>query len=231
MWFYRRSFRHSRKIFTVSAFSKSRIEHYSRNSVPVIVTFSAIQPFLLKHQNTLKKEYIVFIGNIKKHKGLDILLDAFLEARRDGLDYKLVIIGNKDNFRSWDESFDKKIKTVDPATVEFTGFISDNALAVLLSEAALLIQPSLYEGFCLPPLEAMTVGTRALISDISALKEIYGDFPVTFFRAGDSTDLKKKLMSLLCNKKPEPFILPVELAEKYTFKKTSAIILRELEKS
>jgi glycosyltransferase involved in cell wall biosynthesis len=231
MWFYQRAFSRSKKIFTVSQFSKSRIAFHLGKKIPVIVTHSAIQSYLLRKVlsvSTEKKETILFVGNIKKHKGLSILLDAFFEASREKLPHKLIIIGEKNNFRSQDTESLEKIGSLDSASVEFTGFISKDKFKVLLSEAALLVQPSLYEGFGLPPLEAMTLGTRALISDIPVFKEIYAEFPVTFFRAGDSDDLKEKLLTLLHNKKPETITLSRDLAEKYTFKKTASIIMGEL---
>ncbi|GHV77107.1 glycosyl transferase [Spirochaetia bacterium] len=229
MWFYHRAFRRSKKIFTVSDFSKSRIEYYSRNRAPVIVTHSAIQPYLL-HQSDApgKRNTILFIGNIKKHKGLWCLLDAFFQARKEGLKHKLILVGSKDNFRSRDTEALGQLERADSSLVEFTGFISDEKLKTLLAESALLVQPSLYEGFCLPPLEAMVCGTMALVSDIPVLREIYDGYPVSFFRAGDSGDLKDKLLSLLYNKEPERIILPGPLRGKYTFEKTAAVILREL---
>lgn len=229
MWFYRRAFRRSKKTFTVSEFSKSRIEYYSRNRRPVIVTHSAIQPYLLDRSDTpAKTDTILFIGNIKKHKGLWCLLEAFFRAREAGLKSKLIIVGSKDNFRSQDTAILQQLESADSSIVEFTGFISDEKLKKLLGEAALLVQPSLYEGFCLPPLEAMVCGTRALISDIPVLREIYDGFPVTFFQAGNSGDLKDKLLSLLYDKEPERIVLPRPLREKYTFEKTASVILREL---
>jgi len=96
-----------------------------------------------------------------------------------------------------------------------------------LSKAALLVQPSLYEGFCLPPLEAMVLGTQALISDIPVLKEIYADFPVTFFRSGDPSDLKEKMMELLVNESSSLF-LSDDLLLKYTFGKTASVIIKGL---
>ncbi|HCC36260.1 MAG TPA: glycosyltransferase family 1 protein, partial [Treponema sp.] len=88
---------------------------------------------------------------------------------------------------------------------------------------------SLYEGFGLPPLEAMTLGTHALVSDIPVFKEIYRDYPVVFFRAGDILDLKDKLLELLSEQKPERITLSNELLSRYTFEKTASIILHELE--
>jgi glycosyltransferase involved in cell wall biosynthesis len=232
MWFYRRAFRRSKKIFTVSEFSKSRIEFYSRGKVPVIVTHSAIQPFLLEpppSAGTGKKKTILFIGNIKKHKGLHILLDAFMAAFKEGLRYKLIIVGERDSFRSRDTGFLKKLDAIGTEAVAFTGLISDEALKGLLAQAALLVQPSLYEGFGLPPLEALILGTRALVSDIPVFKEIYAGFPVTFFRAGDSKDLKEKMTALLDNEKPAAPVLPEHLMRKYTFEKTASRILQELQ--
>jgi glycosyltransferase involved in cell wall biosynthesis len=231
MWFFRRAFHRSKKIFTVSEFSRSRIQYYGA-TLPVVVTHSAIQPYLLTPEPPVNKaNTILFIGNIKRHKGLWCLLDAFFQARNEGLLHKLVIVGEKNNFRSADTESLKKLDTVDSSLVEFTGFISNEQLKKLLAETALLVQPSLYEGFGLPPLEAMVSGTRALVSDIPVFREIYADFPVTFFHAGDSVDLKEKLVELLRDKKPERVALPEILRDKYTFEKTASIILQKLVKS
>jgi glycosyltransferase involved in cell wall biosynthesis len=232
MYFYRRAYRVSKKIFTVSEFSKSRIQYHLGYDKPLVVTYNAAQSYLSEPFSYLppKKDIILFIGNIKKHKGLSCLLEAFLEARKEGLTSKLVIAGGAENFRSRDSGIMERANDLDGEGVEFTGFIPNERLKILLAEAALLVQPSLYEGFGYPPLEAMAVGTPALISDIPVFREIYGAFPVTFFKAGDSGDLKEKLLSLLLNKKPQRLSLSPDLAEKYSFKKTAGIILEELEK-
>jgi glycosyltransferase involved in cell wall biosynthesis len=230
MWFLRRAYRKSKKIFTVSHFSKSRIEHHLGKEKPVIVTYESIQPIFFEDQanNTKKQktETIVFIGNIKKHKGLHYLLDAFQLARNEGLPHKLIIIGSKDKFRTADDSIMTKVDSISPGTVIFTGYVSDDELIEYLSSAALLVQPSLYEGFGLPPLEAMVLGTPALISDIPVFKEIYADYPVTFFRARDSDDLKEKLIAILLKMPDKTIFLSDYLKEKYSFKKTASVVLQ-----
>jgi glycosyltransferase involved in cell wall biosynthesis len=232
MWFYRRAYKKSKKIFTVSEFSKSRIERHLGTAKPVIVTHSAIQSMFLayraREQKQKKTETIIFIGNIKKHKGLDYLLDAFLLAKKEGLPHTLIITGSKENFRTTDNAILQKINSPGLESITFTGFISDEQLMEYLSAASLLVQPSLYEGFGLPPLEAMVVGTHALISDIPVFREIYAEYPVTFFHAGDAKDLKEKMMGLLFDKKPSSPVLSDELLLKYTFEKTASIILKEL---
>jgi len=233
MFFFRRSYQKSQKIFTVSQFSKSRIAYHLGTAKPIVITHSAIRQMFLEYRararDVQKKETIVFIGNIKKHKGLDYLLDAFHQARKEGLPHKLIIIGSKENFRTSDNALLQKIETIGADAVSFTGFVCDEELMEYLSTAALLVQPSLYEGFCLPPLEAMVLGTHALISDIPVLKEVYADYPVTFFHAGNSNDLKEKMLELLLNKTAPSPVLPEQLLTKYTFNKTSSIIMKELE--
>jgi glycosyltransferase involved in cell wall biosynthesis len=233
MWLFRRAYKKARKIFTVSEFSKSRIHyHLGTPNKPIIVTHSAIQPMFLEYRanvkNIQKTRTIVFVGNIKKHKGLDILLDAFHLARNEGLPHKLVVIGSKENFRTTDNAVLRKIDALGGEAVTFTGFISDALVMEYLSKAALLVQPSLYEGFCLPPLEAMVLGTPALISDIPVLREIYDGFPVTFFSAGNSGDLKEKMLEILLKQNASAFSLPEHLVEKYTFEKTALSILNNL---
>jgi glycosyltransferase involved in cell wall biosynthesis len=243
MWLYRRAHKKSLGIFTVSDFSKSRIEYHLGKARQITVTHSAIQPIFLEYRNInrniQKTETIVFIGNIKKHKGLDCLLEAFLLAKNEGLPHKLVIIGSKDNFRSFDDAILRKIESIGNGEITFSGFIPDEELLKCLSEAALLVQPSLYEGFGLPPLEALVLGTQALISDIPVFREIYDGFPVVFFHAGDAEDLKNKMMEILKNKKTSPkkrsskklssHLLSDELVNKYTFEKTACRILEELQ--
>ena len=230
MWFYRRAFKRSKKVFTVSRYSKSRIEYYLGNKVPLVVICNGIQSWMLQIKKKEKKNNtIVFIGNIKKHKGLELLLDAFLLAKAEGLSHQLIIIGKKDNFRTRDNSFLKKIDSFEGEFVNFTGHISDEKLAEYLSAAALLVQPSLFEGFGIPPLEAMTLGTQALISDIPVLREVYEGFPVVFFRSGDKLDLKNKMMDILFNKEPSSVHLSDELLSKYTFQKATEAILGVLQ--
>jgi glycosyltransferase involved in cell wall biosynthesis len=233
MWFYKRAVRRSRVVFTVSQFSASRILHYFKNA-NVVVTYNAPQSYMrdydAAHRHVQKTKTIIFIGNIKKHKGLPVLLDAFFAARKAGLDYKLLIVGSKDNFRTQEGKLELHDDSAElhSGGLQFTGYISNVELARLLAEAALLVQPSLYEGFCYPPLEAMMLGTRALISDLPVLREVYTGFPVTFFKAGDAADLSDKLLLLLQNKEPSPVKLDDSLKARYDFRKVTEIILREI---
>jgi len=229
-YFYKRAARLSKTIFTVSEFSKSRIKHFLGGSLNVINASNAVNaPINLNSKNKIeKKKKILFIGNIKEHKGLGILLDAFLQCKNEWLDYELIIVGSRDNFRSGDKKTSKRLDSLEGKGVNFTGYIHDEEKWKLISESALLVQPSLYEGFGYPPLEAMLSGTQVLISDISVFKEVFSDFPVIFFHSGDSRSLHDKLTEILLNKKPQGLHLNDSLKNKYTFNKTFSIIFKEI---
>lgn len=216
----------ARVIFTVSEFSAGRIRERVCRRKPVVVTYEAAPPWLSrkKGEKTERNGAILFVGNIKRHKGLGVLLEAFRKARRRGLSQRLLIAGNAENFRTADD--DARGLAAESDGVEFTGRISDDALRQLYMRSDFLVQPSFYEGFGLPPLEAMTLGTRAVVSDIPVFREVYGDFPVLFFRAGDADDLSEKLIEA-ARLVGEKFLMP----ERYSFDRTYAVIRKTMEET
>ncbi|MDR1230813.1 MAG: glycosyltransferase family 4 protein [Spirochaetaceae bacterium] len=231
MWFFRRAFRKSKKVFTVSLFSKSRIEHHLGKKTPVVVVYNGVKRYFAldgDSGNVQKTGDILFAGNIKKHKGLPVLLKAYFMARAEGLQNRLVIAGNEDHFRSKDNGTLAVLQNADPDVIRFTGRLANKELKTLFAQSVLLVQPSFYEGFGIPPLEAMFCGTQALVSDIPVLREIYGDFPVVFFHTGDADDLKQKLMDLLYNKEPQSIQLSDTLKARYSYEKTASVIMREM---
>lgn len=232
--FYKRAVKKSRAVFTVSQFSRERIIEKLSCKKPIFVVYNGIPSYLQnisKVPQEQKDASIIFIGNIKKHKGLGCLLDAHLLMLKSGEftgkeSPRLLIVGARDNFRTQDSSIEKKIALIDslyPSSIEFTGFVENERLKQLLAKARVLVQPSLYEGFGIPPLQALLCGTHAVISDIPVFKEIYKDFPVSYFRTGDSSDLYEKLRKEWLSKEevgPVPDI--------YSYKKTAQLVLRGL---
>lgn len=225
-FFYQRALNFSDTVFTVSEFSKSRILANLKCKKPISVVYNGIPKYLETplENPPAKKDQILFVGNIKKHKGLKTLLDACELAWSKGFTSKLVIVGNKDNFRTGDEETVARLESVSSQKVEFTGKISNESLKILYAESKFLVQPSLYEGFGIPPLEAMSQGTPALISDIPVFKEIYDGFPVEFFKAGDADDLSKKLL----NFKTEKVDISA-LKNKYSYRNSAEKILSTIE--
>lgn len=180
----------SRAIFTVSNFSKERIKHYFPKTKNIIITYTGLAKNVLNANNKEieKDNSIVFVGNLKKNKNIITLLKAFEKARNVDNSLKLFIIGSN-NHKTKDEELNKYLNL---PGVSFTGKISDDELFLIIRKAKYLVQPSLYEGFGLPPLEALYLKTVPIISNIQVFKEIYEKYPVIFFSSIE--DLANKLL-------------------------------------
>jgi glycosyltransferase involved in cell wall biosynthesis len=121
----------------------------------------------------LDRAFALYAGNIKPHKNLERLIEAFHQLRQEGFEHlALLIIGDEIS----------KYPTLRRAVhryklhkhVRFLGFVPDETLAVLYRLASVFVFPSLYEGFGLPPLEAMASGTPVVTSNVSSLPEVTG---------------------------------------------------------
>jgi glycosyltransferase involved in cell wall biosynthesis len=125
----------------------------------------------------LHDEFILYAGNVKPHKNLERLIQAFDLVRQRGLDHlKLVIIG--DEVSKYTALRRAVHKHQLHQYVRFLGYVPEETLAVMYRLAGVFVFPSLYEGFGLPPLEAMASGTPVVTSNVSSLPEVAGDAAV-----------------------------------------------------
>lgn len=118
--------------------------------------------------------YILHVGTLEPRKNTKRLIEAYLRLRKTGaIKHKLVITGAK----GWlyDEVLLLMQDTVYRNEIIFTGYIDIEDLPSLYSGADVFVYPSLYEGFGLPPLEAMACGTPVITSNVSSLPELVGD--------------------------------------------------------
>ena len=149
-----------------------------------------VEPGVPVHQ----RPYILFVGNVKPHKNLVRLLEAF-DAIADQVPHDLLIVGRKEGFISGDS------RVLDMAEryggrIVFTGFVEQETLRRYVAQAATLVLPSYYEGFGLPPLEAMAVGCPALVSRDASMPEACGDAAL-YFDPFDVADIAAALKSIL----------------------------------
>ena len=128
---------------------------------------------LPKSQRPHDAPYILFVGNVKPHKNLVRLVEAF-GLLIDQIPHDLVIVGKRDGFLTPDTIVEQKAARLG-TRVHFAGYVKDDLLQQYLSNAELLVLPSVYEGFGLPPLEAMALGCPVLVADIPPLREVCGD--------------------------------------------------------
>jgi glycosyltransferase involved in cell wall biosynthesis len=180
--------RRSDRILTVSEASKRDILRFF--DVPpdkIVVIHNAIDAHFsaepspdqvagVRERYQLDHKFVLYVGNIKPHKNLVRLIEAFDTLCRDYDDIKLLIIGDEIS----------RLPALRRAVhshklhkrVRFLGYLSDETLAVLYRLASVFVFPSLYEGFGLPPLEAMASGTPVVTSNLSSLPEVTGEAAV-----------------------------------------------------
>lgn len=181
----KRAYRLSKVIFTVSKFSLSRISKHLGNK-QIVVTYNALRSVIKPVKTSVSnKKYMVFVGNVKPHKGLSTLLQAYIDFSLHD-DYDLVIVGNYQNFKT---AYPEILAYEKENGISFTGKVSDEMLLNLIGNAAMLVQPSVYEGFGIPPMEALYLGVPVVLSDIPVFKEIYSDFPVIYFQCQNPESL------------------------------------------
>lgn len=130
----------------------------------------------IRHTYGIAQDYILSVGSIQPRKNLSRLISAYVrlrEARPDSKLPQLVIVGK----RAW--LYDETLKSIDDsgagASVIVTGYVPDNDLPALYSGALCFVYPSYFEGFGLPPLEAMKCGTPVIVGNRTSLPEVVGD--------------------------------------------------------
>ncbi len=204
----------AQRIITVSEYSKNEIiKHFSVAPDKVLVTYEAANPLCAlvdqKHssavlaKHSINKPFILYVGNAHPHKNLERLIKAFeILIKSQHHDFLLVLAGGKDYFY---QRLEKETKAnyaeFISQRIVFPGFIPDQELAIFYREAEIYVFPSLYEGFGLPPLEAMTCGLPVASSSASCLPEILKN-AVVYFDPENEKDIAEKI-SLLINNQPK----------------------------
>ena len=180
-WYFKRAIKNAKKLITDSKHIKEEI---LKDFPEIEFKIKVIYPFIdnkflnkVNNKNQYNKivtgDYILFIGSRKKHKNLSQLIYAFNSIKDSFPNLKLVIAGKKDS-RVDDIDLLKEKFNIKDRLIEIIS-PSDEKILCLYKYAKAFVFPSLYEGFGLPPLEAMACGIPVIVSNIPVLKEICGD--------------------------------------------------------
>lgn len=195
------------KIYTVSEFSKNEIIKYE-NIAPekIAITYNTVdinKYYMIEDSNKLEyvkskyslpDKYILYVGNVKPHKNLIRLLEAYyLYKKYNENPIKLLIVGKKDGFITGIDNIKNVIDKYDLGTeIKFTGYVEDDDLPAIYSMAKLFVFPSIYEGWGIPPLEALACGCKVIASNTASIPEACGD-RVEYFDPFDVMDIKDKI--------------------------------------
>ncbi len=175
--YYRRALSISEAVITDSEFSRSEIARFFpgfEQKVSVIPLglhrpVAEVQDPATLSSWEARRPYILSVGNIKPHKNIPRLIRAF-EMIADSIPHHLFVIGRSDGFITGAGA-----TTTNNARIHFTGFLSDEEVQAAYAFADLFVFPSLYEGYGLPPLEAMSYGVPVVASTAASIPEVCGD--------------------------------------------------------
>jgi glycosyltransferase involved in cell wall biosynthesis len=164
-------------------------EYYPKNTKEISI---------IKNKYNIKGEYILYTGTLEPRKNIVGILESYsmlLDEFKN--EYSLVLAGGK----GWlDDEIENKLNELKDLNIVRTGYVEDDDLPALYSGATLFIYPSFYEGFGMPPLEAMACGTPVITSNNSSLPEVVGNAGI-MVDAKDTRSLTKNIEKVLKSKK------------------------------
>ena len=222
-WMYKYAVKKGKHIFTVSEFSKNQIiETYKVDSKKITVIpngwdhFKEIQPddSIIKNNPKLQNDFYFTLGSLSQRKNLKWVA----EYAQNNPNENFAISGKMLSGLVPQEL--EILKSLD--NVFLLGYVSDEQVKALMQKCKAFIFPSYYEGFGIPPLEALSCGTKIIVSNASCLPEIYAD--TAYYIDPDDTNVN---LDELILKKIES---PNNILEKYQYKNSAATLHNLLKK-
>ncbi|MDA8442122.1 MAG: glycosyltransferase family 1 protein [Peptococcaceae bacterium] len=195
------------QIITVSDWSKRDIQKiFKLPDDRITVTYEAAEEIyrpldknkcrdFLANKYNLPRRFVLYLGGFGPRKNISGLINAFFELKKDlDADIKLVIVGKPGR------DFEELNLLVDALGIQerviFPGFVPVEELPLFYNAATIFVYPSIYEGFGLPPIEAMACGTPTITSNTSSIPEVVGDGAV-LINPFNSLDLAEGIFRLL----------------------------------
>jgi len=185
----------------------------------------------LREKYGLPKEFILSVGTLQPRKNIPFLIRAFARLKKQLPEARLVIVGNR-KAHHFDKGIDKAIKEEGvEESVLFPGYVDQADLPALIRLAKVFVFPSLYEGFGIPLLEAMSQGTPAAASDIPALREVGGEAAL-YFDPLNLASCEEKLYTLLTDSQTrnQLVLLGKERAQRFSWEKSAVLLRKQYEK-
>ena len=215
---FKRAIKKGLKIITVSNFSKREIldcYDVEKDKIRVIENswehFSRIEPdnkIFEKYPQLKEKEFFFSLGTLTRHKNLKWVL----KVAQNNPQYIFAISGFMNS-----KKFKKELDLDTPENVIYLGYLKDEEVKAIYMKTKALLFPSLYEGFGLPPIEALSTGAKAVVADIEVMHEIFED-TVTYINPYNyEIDLGKLLQKKVAN--------PSKVLNRYSWKKSAEKLL------
>ncbi|MDP9902194.1 glycosyltransferase family 4 protein [Variovorax ginsengisoli] len=174
---------------------KNIVSYFPGIEKKISVVYSGVgHEFRVSNSVAPKEKIILAVSSLNKHKNITALVNAFSSVH-DKIPHKLVLVGGARSIISTDNSIAEALKNIPADRVVLTGYVSDKELIDWYRRAEIFVFPSLFEGFGLPPLEAMSAGCAVIASDRSCIPEVCGEGAI-YFDAGSPVALAESMMNL-----------------------------------
>ncbi len=219
--------------------SKLNVDPSKIETIPLGIDFSTFYPRstekeLLKEYG-IDNDYILYAGTANPRKNLVNLVHAYIDIIND-ISQDLVIVGpvNTDYIVQIIKNYVKSEVSVKGILnrIKVLGYVKSSDLPFIYSSATIFIFPSLYEGFGLPPLEAMACGTPVVASYNSSIKEVIGKSGIYIRDPQNSLEISKNMKIILANPKLQVKLkkLGLNQAKKFNWDKTAETTVKFYEK-
>jgi glycosyltransferase involved in cell wall biosynthesis len=204
----RRALRNARAIVGISRHTRDDILRYAGGQIMAnkvsVAYISCEEEFYrpvaqaevdrVRRKYSLRSKYILTVGTIEPRKNLSALINAFAEVAASAKDIDLVVVGRKG--WKWRDTFDAAGRSGVRERIRFLEYVPPDDLPALYVGAELFVYPSLYEGFGIPPLEAMACGVPVITSHTSSLPEVVGEAAIQVAPSNTSA-LRDHMLRLL----------------------------------
>lgn len=234
------SARQSKHLFAISESTKEDIFRlYGREPSDITTAYPAVEVVKplssAKVQEVLQKleihgEYLLFVGTLQPRKNLVRLIRAFEVLKRNGWSGKLVLAGKI----GWQAEGIMSALLSSPAQQDIVhlGYVSTEEKTALIQAAECLVLPGLYEGFGIPPLEAIQLKTIPVVSNTSSLPEVVGESGPKFDPLSESSMITtlEEILSWSPQKKSAVLEKMQLHSKQFSWEKTAAIICEQIHK-
>ena len=208
IWF---GMKRAKRIFAVSKFTKDDIvNNFKVNKEKIEVTYEGVAN-LDKHNNEhndkevlseygINSPFLLYVGNAYPHKNLEGLARVFSEILDDEKDLNLVMVGKEDYFytriMNYAEGLGLWNREGSSNKIIFPGYVPDEKLEILFKNARAYVFPSFYEGFGIPPLEAMSKGCPVVSSNKTCMPEVLGDSAI-YFNPDNEEEMREQIKKIV----------------------------------
>lgn len=232
----KRYIKRANQIIAVSESTESDLVKYLKipeSKISIIyngVDHNIFKPYDVRpyHVRLRHRQYILYVGSERRRKNLGRLFESFAALKQEFPNLMLVKVGSPGRYKEFRSQTLKTLSRLGiTEDVIFVDHISEKDLAYYYSSAALLAYPSLYEGFGLPPLEAMACGCPVVTSNISSLPEVVGEAGI-MVDPNDTRSLVQAMRRVLTDSELRNSMVRkgLEQSKKFSWENTAELTLR-----